>query len=262
MFPSPLKFEERRFPRQVVLSRWLCPLPGGAPVFPPPLGAPWRFSGVCLRVAAGVGEGVRRRGAQAPSGGTRGARQVREVRVRPFTWFRGIGPGPGATVAELSFLPFPRPPLGPVWRAGLALFFWPGNRRFREQQSTAYCGLRCTEVRLPSETFEFPRPSVWFRDLRGNRPPVNYLSWGINFLFLNATSPFPGVLEASIPVACLRWAINSFGISGEARHPPAAGASCAQTLLFLRQRCVPVLGLRQAGGQVHTSVRFLFKIAK
>ncbi|XP_023618017.1 thyrotroph embryonic factor isoform X2 [Myotis lucifugus] len=50
-------------------------------------------------------------------------------------------------------------------------------------------------------------------------------------------------------MACLYWVINSFSISGETRHSPlAAGTSCAQTLLFLRQCFVPVLGLRQAAG--------------
>lgn len=82
-----------------------------------------------------------------------------KIRIGPFTWCFGIDPRLGATVAELSFILFPRPhrSLGPVWKAGLALFFWPGNVRFREQPSTTYCGFRW---RFQSETFEFPRPSV------------------------------------------------------------------------------------------------------
>lgn len=49
----------------------------------------------------------------------------------------GVDPRLGAPAAELSFILLPRPhrSLG-LWKAGLALFFWPGNRGFREQQST------------------------------------------------------------------------------------------------------------------------------
>lgn len=52
------------------------PSPGRSTHLPPTPGHTLEvFWSVCLRVAAGVGEGVRRRGAQAPSGGVR---QVRE----------------------------------------------------------------------------------------------------------------------------------------------------------------------------------------